>query len=102
MASLLLDNNAFPFHGLDDDSFNLEIFELQNGPVHFNFDRLTSLNYNPLLSNADRHLTLSSDLDPDSHFYNNLNNCCDYYIEDQFNELVKNEAHNGTEFSILI
>ena len=48
MVSLLFDNSAFPFHDLDDVSFNLEIFELQNDPVHFNLDKLTSLNYNPL------------------------------------------------------
>jgi hypothetical protein len=42
----LADIEALPFHSLDDDSFNLEIFESNNGPINFNTDRLMSLNYN--------------------------------------------------------
>jgi hypothetical protein len=43
----LADIEALPFPSLDDDSFNLEIFESNNGPINFNTDRLMSFNYNP-------------------------------------------------------
>jgi hypothetical protein len=81
-------SEVFPFHGLDDDSFNLEIFELNTGPVNFNTDSLASLSYNPLFANANQLLTLANDADPDSHFYCDLNYFCDYLIEDQFNKLI--------------
>jgi hypothetical protein len=74
-------SEVFPFHGLDDDSFNLEIFELNTGPVNFNTDSLASLSYNLLFANANQHLTLANDADPDSHFYCDLNYFCDYLIE---------------------
>ena len=34
---------ALPFHSLNDDSFNLEIFELNNGQINFNTNRLIEL-----------------------------------------------------------
>jgi hypothetical protein len=40
-------SDVLPFYGLDDDSFNLEIFELNTGPVNFNTHSLASLSYNP-------------------------------------------------------
>ena len=41
MASSL--SSVLPFYTLDDDSFNLEIFELNIGPVNFEIDRLKNL-----------------------------------------------------------
>ena len=92
---------VLPFQGLDDDSFNLEIFELHTGPVNFNTDSLASLSYNPLFANANQHLTLANDADPDSHFYCDLNYLCDYLIEDQFNKLIQNEINCSSQFSIF-
>lgn len=43
MTSVVLE--ALQFYGLDDFEFNQEIFELQNGHINFNYDRLNSLNY---------------------------------------------------------
>lgn len=103
MASLSFDSDILPFSNLDDISFNLAMFELDNGPVNFDADRLASLNYNPLFSVTNRHLTLSNDVDPDLHFYGNLNSNCDYFTEAQFNEKVKSESHGASapQFSIL-
>jgi hypothetical protein len=95
-------SEVLPFHGLDDGSFNLEIFELNTGPVNFNTSVLASLSYNPLFANANQHLTLANDADPDSHFYCDLNYFCDYFIiEDQFNKLIQNEIHCSSQFSIF-
>jgi hypothetical protein len=92
----LADIEALPFHSLDDDSFNLEIFESNNRPINFNTDRLMSLNYNPLFANANQHLTLSNNAVPDFHFKSDLNFSCDYLNEEQFNKLVQNMSR---EFS---
>ena len=51
-----------PFHSLDDDSFNLEIFESNNRQINLDNDRFMSLNYDSLFANASQHLTLSNDL----------------------------------------
>ena len=42
---------SFPFNDLDDADFNLAIYEMQNGPVRYDADRLASLSFNPLLHN---------------------------------------------------
>lgn len=52
-ASLSFDSDILPFSNLDDISFNLAMFELDNGPVNFDADRLASLNYNPLFSDTN-------------------------------------------------
>jgi hypothetical protein len=52
-----------------------------------------SLNYNPLFTNENPHLTLSNDADPDFHLYGHLNFSCDYLNEEQLNKLVQNELH---------
>ena len=94
-------SEVLPFYGLDDDSFNLEIFELNSGQVNFNRDGLMSLSYNPLFANANQHLSHSNDADPDLHFYYNLNYFCDYLIENQFNKLIQNEIDRSKQFSII-
>ena len=33
---------SFPFNDLDDGDFNLAIYEMQNGPVRYDADRLAS------------------------------------------------------------
>ena len=92
---------TLPFYGLDDIEFNLEFFELQNGPINFNYDRLISLNYNPLLSCANHRSILSNDLDPDANFYGSLDNHYDYFIEDQFNSMLKSQKFSDQSFSLF-
>ena len=79
----------------------LSVFELQNGPINFNYDRLISLNYNPLLSCANHRPVLSNDLDPDANFYGSLDNHCDYFIEDQFNSMLKSQKFSDQNFSLF-
>lgn len=96
--------NTFPFHDLDDESFCLAIYELQNGPIAFDYDRLSTLYFNPLLFNTGHHLALNSNLDPDcTNIFAELNNTpSEYYIEDQFNEMLKNESKSAwAGFSVL-
>ena len=48
MASI--PDHTLPFNALDDNSVNLAIYELQHGPVHYDPERLSSLNHDPLFS----------------------------------------------------
>ena len=45
MASI--PDHTLPFNALEDYSFNLAIYELQHGPVRYDPERLSSLNYDP-------------------------------------------------------
>jgi len=40
---------SLPFYNLDDDDFRLALFELENGSITFDPNRLASLKFNPLL-----------------------------------------------------
>lgn len=77
-------NNVLPFNHLDDE-FNLMTYELLNGPVNFDEDRLFSLKFNPLLPGFNKSLALSSDFDPDFNFDSDAFNC-DFYTEHKINE----------------
>ena len=61
---------SIPFNDLDDADFNLAIYELQNGPVRYDADRLASLSFNPFLHNIRTNMVHSFDLapDPDTNF----------------------------------
>ena len=91
MASIPKD--TFPFSDLDDESFLMTIYEFQNGPIGYNEDRLSTLYFNPLLLNSKHPLAVDNDLDPDEHLPDQSNSIpCEYYIEDQFNKMIRNEC----------
>lgn len=89
-----------PFCSLDDDDFHLTLYELANGRMNFAQDRLELLSFNPFALNTRRQLTLNRDIDPDINLFNNLNNMpCDYYLEDQFNTMIKKTCKAKNSFS---
>ena len=95
-----ISTDSLLFCHLDDDEFSVAIYELANGTVNFNSDRLFSLKFNPLIP-GNRNLALSSDLDPDSNF-NFDTVSCDHFTENQFNELFdKTRASFSNCFSLL-
>ena len=98
MASI--PDHTLPFNALDDYSFNLAIYELQHGPVRYDPERLSSLNYDPLFSSHNLSLTRSDDIDPDVNFCTDDVHC-DYYIEDKFNEMLRNDNLCDEDFSLL-
>ena len=61
-----------PFSHLDNDEFNLAIFEFNQGRINFDIDRLESLHFNPL---SNDNLTLQSfDIETDiSEFVSKIN-----------------------------
>ena len=93
-------SDLLPFNHLDDSSFFLVLYELQNGPVHFCPNRFSSLHYNPIFYNSNIPLTQSDSLDPDNNF-NIGKTPCDYFIENQFYEMLRNENYSAANFSLL-
>ena len=77
----------FPFNHLDAVAFNLALYELSHGPVHFNSDRLECLFFN-LLSNGN--VVLSIEIDPDNNFLNSTYKC-NYYNESEVNDLISQD-----------
>ena len=82
---------SFPFNDLDEADFNLAIYEMQNGPVRYDADRLASLSFNPLLHNIRTNLARSFDLDPDTNLRDLFSDDCEYFIEDQFNDMLSRD-----------
>ena len=82
------------------------MFELENGSINFDPDRLASLKFNPLLGELFENFSLCKDLDPDSNFYTQSSDC-QYYSEGSFNNmLIENQIcadlnNNTTDFSLL-
>ena len=75
---------------------------MQNGPVRYDADRLASLSFNPLLHNIRTNLARSFDLDPDTNLRDLFSDDCEYFIEDQFNDMVSSEdSHICDSFSLL-
>ena len=90
MASIC--TSILPFYDLDDESFLLAIYELDNGTITYDKDKLSSLFFNPLLFKNKHHFALNYKLDPDKNFLDEINNtACHYYSEDQFNEMLRKE-----------
>jgi hypothetical protein len=69
--------HALPFSHLDDDEFELVLYEFANGSVRFDEDRLSCLVFNPLLYDYNNTVGLCSDLDADSNFYSKVSQSCD-------------------------
>lgn len=72
-----------PFCHLNDDDFNLAIFEMNHGVVNFDTNRLESQHFNPI---RNAQLTpQTTDLDPDQQFLNLPDS--KYFISEEFNQL---------------
>ena len=98
-------SDVLPFNHLDDSSLSLALYELQNGPVHFDPDRFSRLPYNPIFSNSNASLTKSGILDPDINF-NADETPCDYFIEaffirTSYNALQFREQRSQSHSTIL-
>ena len=90
-----------PFFSLDND-FQLTWYEIANGRMNFDSDRLTSLSFNPFSVNANHKLTFSRDIDADTNLFHNMKDIpCDYYLENQFKYLVKKKCEAKSSFSTL-
>lgn len=77
-----------PFSHLNDEEFNLVLYEFANGSVSFDEDRLSSLVFNPLLFDYNNNLTMWADLDADTNYYSQASLSCDYFTEQSLNDLL--------------
>ena len=70
------------------------IYELQNGPVSYDENRLSNLIFNPLNTSFNETIdqfTIGSGLDPDFNYYSGAHNC-DYYTEDGFSAKLRSQG----------
>jgi hypothetical protein len=68
------------------------MYEMSNGPVNFEADRLSCLKFtNPLSFDNHNNIALSSNIDRDYNFFSDIFNC-DYYIENSLNEMLAKKA----------
>jgi hypothetical protein len=94
--------DALPFHQLDDDEFDLLMYEHPNGEINFHPDRLSTLVFNPFLPRFNKSLTLQNDIDPDSKLYADLCSC-DFCNECTLNDILIKIPHvNSTDISLYI
>ena len=91
--------SELPFFDLDDDGFNLFLYELLYGRINFDSDRLSELIFNPLLLDPNNKcIALTDNLDPDSQLFSNLI-ACDYFSGLMFNDkLSKLSAKKAFSF----
>ena len=71
--------SSFSFQDLDDNEFQIALPEFANGGS-IRYDRLASLEFNPLLCESYNNFSLCNDLNPDSNlnFFNDIGSC-EYY-----------------------
>ena len=55
------------------------IFDQSIGRINFDYDRLSSLKFNPFLSEKEYNFSFCNDSDPDANFLSDLG-MCDYYV----------------------
>ena len=89
-----------PFFHLDHEGFRLAIFDQSIARINFDYDRLSSLKFNPLLSEREYNFSLCNDSDQDANFLSDLE-MCDYYVEDQFNDILKRKKIVNDRLSFM-
>ena len=89
-----------PFFRLNNEGFRSAIFDQSTGRINFDYDRLSSLKFNPLLSEREYHFSLCNDSHPDANFLSDLG-MCDYYVEDQFNDILKRKKIVNDRLSFM-
>ncbi|CAB3992540.1 Hypothetical predicted protein [Paramuricea clavata] len=77
-----LSTNGFPFNHLDDNSFNLAIYELAHGPLNYNNDLFELLLCNPI-DESPIASTFPFNIDPDSNLSFNMS-VSEYMVEEAF------------------
>ena len=99
--------SIFPYNHFDeDDTFSNIIKEQSVVEPRIPFDIINNENqvFNPFEINEESTLPLS-DIDPDFQYYNNQ--CrqnilsCEYYLENGFNEKIKDHKITNSSFSIM-
>lgn len=75
----------FPFRDIEEEDFDYEK-DCQGGYFATHAEKMNFKTFNYAEHNMHDP---ESNIDPDNHFYNNNNNTCEYYTDDQFNMNIK-------------
>ena len=89
-----------PFFHLDNEGFRVAIFHQFIGRINFDYDILSCLKFNPLLSEREYNFSLCNDSDPDANFLSELG-ISDCYVEDQFNDILKRKKIVNDRLSFM-
>ena len=57
-----------PFSHLGNNDFNIALYEMTHGPLHYDSERLSSLLYNPIDNSSVSNQFFFNELDPDQQF----------------------------------
>ena len=83
---------VLPFNHLDDCSFNITLYEMAHGRLHFDADRLDTLLFNPI---DESHLDyLTQNLDPNFTF-SALSPTSSYMAQDEVNAILESTSFPG-------
>ena len=80
------DDTLLPFGQIDDNAFNIVLYEMSHGPLNYDTDRLQSLLYNPIEESISTNNSLLDSLDPDANLINSPPTS-KYMVEDEFNNI---------------
>ena len=64
------DKTLLPFGQIDDNAFNIVLYEMSHGDLNYDTDRLQSLLYNPIEEFTSTNNSLLGSLDPDANLIN--------------------------------
>ena len=71
---------------------------MDNIPINFDCERLSTLHFNPLLPGCGEKLALLGNIDPDSNFCFDLLNC-EYFTESKFNQMINTKSTTPTNLN---
>ena len=89
----------FPFHSLDNDLFQIALYEFKYGTISYNLDQLESLFFNPILYHNTSLSDHMADLDRDTNNQNFIGNST-YETVDNVNEQISAELDSFSIFHL--
>ena len=85
-------SKLFVFHSLDDDEFLLENNNLElNSNLSDIYKNSLDFHFEPFNYTEFRSSDFESDIDPENHFFNQINIDCKYFTESQLNHTISKE-----------
>jgi hypothetical protein len=90
-----VDDYLYPFRNIDDVEFldDDNVGEVCEYNLYSKYEHLNFANFD---HTEHKMYEVCNEIDPENHFYNNINNNCEYYSDEQFKSVRR-----GTTFSII-
>ena len=95
------DETVFPFRDIDDNE--IEFVNCSNelnvgDSIHQLYSKYENLNLKTF-EHTDHKMHDFADIDPESNFFNGISNTCEYYNDEQFTNLKKEDAFSIIHFN---